>query len=195
MAVMQVGIPVDQPLVAIDQPFLVELHEDLDDGARQPLVHGEALARPVAGRAEPFQLIDDDAAGLGLPRPHLLHEGLAADGAAVRLLPFHHPPLDHHLRGDAGVIHARLPEHVLAAHALEADQDVLQRVVERMPHMERAGDVRRRDDDREMLRARLRARPGAEGVRLLPKVTDLGLDARRVVGLVQHCGSGCGGGC
>ena len=28
--------------------------------------------------------------------------------------------LDHHLRGDAGMIGARLPQHVLAAHALEA---------------------------------------------------------------------------
>ncbi|MER8595675.1 hypothetical protein NKH33_29700 [Mesorhizobium sp. M1182] len=44
----------------------------------------------------------------------------------------HKLALDHHLRGDAGVIHAGLPQHVLAAHALEAHQNVLQRVVERM---------------------------------------------------------------
>ena len=42
--------------------------------------------------------------------------------AAVRLLPLHHLPLDHHLRGDAGVIRAGLPQHVLAAHALEAER-------------------------------------------------------------------------
>jgi hypothetical protein len=46
-----------------------------------------------------------------------------------------------------GVVHTGLPEHVLAQHALVADQDVLQRVVERVPHMQRAGDVRRRDHD------------------------------------------------
>ena len=40
----------------------------------------------------------------------------------------------------------------LAAHALEADQDVLQRVVERMADVQRAGDVRRRDDDRSTAR-------------------------------------------
>ncbi len=67
--------------------------------------------------------------------------------AAVGLLALGKLALDHHLRGDAGMVHARLPQHVLAAHALEADQNVLQRVVERVAHMQRAGDVRRRNDD------------------------------------------------
>jgi hypothetical protein len=34
------------------------------------------------------------------------------------------------------MIDPRLPEHILAAHALEAAQDVLERVVERMAHMQ-----------------------------------------------------------
>ena len=101
-------------------------------------------------------------------------------------LPLHQLALDHHLRGDAGMVHARLPQHVLAAHALEADQDVLQRVVERVAHMQRAGDVRRRDDDGEGLGARLGTRAGAEGVRLLPELGDLRLDGGGIVGLVKH---------
>ena len=83
----------------------------------------------------------------GLPLPDPVDEILAAQVAAMDL-PLHQLALDHHLRGDAGMVHARLPQHVLAAHALEADQDVLQRVVERMAHMQRAGDIGRRDDDR-----------------------------------------------
>ena len=63
-------------------------------------------------------------------------ELLAAHVAAAGSLPLHQLPLDHHLRGDAGMVGARLPQHVLAAHALEAGQDVLQRVVERMAHMQ-----------------------------------------------------------
>ena len=57
-------------------------------------------------------------------------------------------PLDHVLGGDARVVGARHPERVAAVHALVADQDVLERVVERVAQVERAGDVRRRDDDR-----------------------------------------------
>ena len=82
-----------------------------------------------------------------LPRPDLLDEFLAPDRAPVRLLALRQLALDHHLRGDAGVVGAGLPEHVAPAHALEAAQHVLQRVVERMAHVQRAGDVGRRDDD------------------------------------------------
>ena len=97
---------------------------------------------------------------------------LAAEVAAVDL-PLHQLALDDHLRGDAGMVHARLPQHVLAAHALEADQDVLQRVVERVAHVQRAGDVRRRDDDGEGLGVLRRAGAGAESVGLFPDFGDL----------------------
>ncbi len=95
-----------------------------------------------------LQLAGDGAAGLLLPFPDALDELLAAHLAAV-FLPLHQLPLDDHLRGDAGVVGARLPQHVLAAHALEAHEDVLQRVVEGVPDVQRAGDVGRRDDDAE----------------------------------------------
>ena len=88
--------------------------------------------------------------------------------ATVRLLPLRQLALDDHLRGDAGMVRARLPEHVLAAHALEADEDVLERVVQRVADVQRAGDVGRRDDDRERLRPGLGAGAGAEGIRLFP---------------------------
>ncbi len=48
----QLRVPVDQALVLVDQALAVQLDEHLDDGLRQALVHGEALARPVAGRTE-----------------------------------------------------------------------------------------------------------------------------------------------
>ena len=182
----QLRVPVDQPLVPVDQPFAIKLDEHLEHGARQALVHREALARPVAGRAEPLQLVDDGAAALRLPLPDALEEVLAAHLAAARLLALHQLPLDHHLRGDAGVVGARLPQHVLAAHALEPAQDVLQRVVERMAHMQRAGDVRRRDDDRVRLRRGALGPAGAEGARLLPRPVDAAFDFGGLVSLVDH---------
>ena len=154
----QLRIPVHQPLVFVDQAFAVQFDEHFHDGARQALVHGEAFARPVAGGAEPLQLVDDDAAALGLPLPDALEEFGAAHVAAARLLPFHQLPLDHHLGRDAGMIGAGLPQHVAAAHALEAAENVLQRVVERVAHMQRARHVRRRDHDGE--RCWRRAAPG-----------------------------------
>ena len=52
-----------------------------------------------------------------------------------------------HLGGDAGVVGAGLPQHVVALHAPPADQHVLQRVVERVAHVQAARDVGRRDHD------------------------------------------------
>ncbi len=148
----QLGIPVHQPLVFVDQPVAMQFDEHFHDGPRQALVHGETLARPVAGGAQPLQLVDDDAAALVLPLPDALEEFLPPHLAAAGLLALHQLPLHHHLGRDAGMIGAGLPQHVAAAHPLEAAEDVLQGVVERMPHVQRARHVRRRDHDGEGLR-------------------------------------------
>src|SRR4029077_15728199 len=122
----QLRVPVDQPLVLVDEPFAMKFYKNFKNGPRQPLVHGKAFARPVAGRTKTFELVDDGAAALGLPFPYALEEGFAPHLAAALLLPLHELALDHHLRCDAGMVCARLPEHVLAAHALEAAQNVLE---------------------------------------------------------------------
>ncbi len=182
---LQLGIPADKTLILVDQPLLVEGDENLDHRPGQALVHGEALARPVAGSAEPLQLVEDHTAGFGLPLPDLIDELLTAEIAAMDLL-FHKLALDHHLGGDAGMVHARLPKHVLAAHALEADHDVLQRVVERVAHVQRAGNVGRRDDDGKGLGAVCGTGAGAERVGILPQFGDLRLDGLGVVSLLKH---------
>ncbi len=58
-------------------------------------------------------------------------------------------PLDDNLRRDAGMIGARLPQRVKAAHPVIANQRVHNRLLKTVPHMERAGDVRRRQQNAE----------------------------------------------
>ena len=182
----QLGVPVDQTLVLIDEPGAIKFYKNFKNGTRQALVHCEALARPVAGGAEPLQLVDDGTTRFCLPLPDALEELLAPHLAAAGLLALHELALDHHLGGDAGVISARLPEHVPAAHALEPAQDVLQRVVERMAHMQRPGDIRRRDHDRVGLRAGTLGPAGAKGARLFPSPVDSTLDLGGLVGLIDR---------
>ncbi|MPM08936.1 hypothetical protein SDC9_55252 [bioreactor metagenome] len=55
--------------------------------------------------------------------------------------------LDDDLRGDAGVVGARLPQRVVTAHPVVAGQCIHDRLVEAMAHVQRAGDVGRRDHD------------------------------------------------
>src|SRR3990170_8972346 len=79
----ELGVPIDQALVLVDQAGTVEVDEDLAYGARQSLVHGEAEPRPVARAAEPLELADDGVARLLLPLPDAADERLAPERAAA----------------------------------------------------------------------------------------------------------------
>src|SRR6185312_185139 len=140
--------PVDHVLAAADEPFAVEAHEGLAHGVGEPGVHGEALARPVAGGPHQIELLADVALVLLLPPPHPLQEALPAEltpaGAFEAKLALHHE-----LGGNAGVIGARQPEGVVALHAAPAGEQVLERRLEGVADVELAGDVGGRDHDAE----------------------------------------------
>ncbi|MNE21521.1 hypothetical protein D3C80_1146880 [compost metagenome] len=185
---LEMRVPVHQPLVAIDQPVLVQLDENLADGAVKPLVQSKALARPVAGRAQAAQLAHDGPAGFGLPFPHLVDEGVAAHVAAADIALGRQLALDHHLRGDAGVVGAGQPQDGLALHAVIARQDVLKRVVQGVADMQATRHVRRRDDDRIGVRrpvGRL-GRARGEQAALLPLGVDARLGGRGFERLLKH---------
>ena len=105
---VHLGVPIDQPLVAIDQPLAMERDKDAPHRSRQPLIHREPLTAPIRRAAEPAQLVDDGAAGFGLPFPHAFDEFLAAEIALVDL-PLGELIGHDDLGGDAGVIGAGLP--------------------------------------------------------------------------------------
>ncbi len=176
--------PVHHAFAAVDESFFVKLHEHLLDAARILRFHGEPFTRPVARRTEFLELLDDDAAVLFLPFPRALDEFFPPQIVARDLFLFFQFPLEHHVRGDACVISARQPENLLAVHARLAGEDVLNRVVEHVPQVEHAGDVRRRDDDG-IRRApgRHARRVGGEATLLQPEVIPLVLDGLRFVGL------------
>ena len=149
---LEMRVPVDQPLVAIDQPVIIEIDEDLAHSFNHLIVgvamlaHGEGQPRPVTACTKALELLDDLPPALFFPLPDFLDEFLAGKiGAlfAVRV----QLPLNDHLRRNASMICAWLPEDVLALHPRKTDQHVLQRIVQRMAHMQDAGDIGRRDDD------------------------------------------------
>ena len=121
------------------------------------------IVRPVSSQVAPDALDERVAAEL-LARGALLRELL----------------LDDVLGRDAGVVVARLPERVVALHPVPADQHVLDRAVERVAHVQRAGDVRRRHADHERLLAAL-ARARAVEAFVLPGALPALLDAVRLV--------------
>ena len=170
-------VPIDHAHAPVDEAFVVEVAEDVDDAAAAHLVHGEGRAVPVARRAQAAQLLEDDAAVLLRPRPGVLEELLAGEvGLADALL----CQLGHHLGfgGDGGVVGAGHPAGVLAHHAGAAHQHVLDGVVEHVPHVQHARDVGRRDDDRVRLAP---VRGGVKQLVVQPVLVPLRLDVGRIV--------------
>ena len=84
------------------------------------------------------------------------------------------------------MIGAGLPQHVAAAHALEAAQNVLQGVVERVAHVQRARHVRRRDHDGEGLGVAPLGTAGLEGAGVLPDQGHAAFDIGGLVVLLDH---------
>ncbi len=177
-----VRAPVDDAVALVDETLLIHVDKGLAHGLGAGVVHGEALARPVAAGAEGLELLDYPVAELVLPGPDLVQEALAAQVKAglaliAQLL------LDLYLRGDAGVVIAGQPEGGVAVHALVADEDVLDGLVKGVAQVELAGDVGWRDDDGEGLLLGIAL--GVEVVSLEPHVVDLLFDLLGVIDFRQ----------
>ncbi len=149
--------PVDDVEIAVDQTLAVVADEGLPHRSHVTLVQGETFAVPVAGTAEPFQLADDGAPVLLLPLPNAFLESLSPQFLPRGPLRGEHA-LDHVLRSYAGVVVSRQPERRVTLHATAADDEILQRVVQRMAHVQRAGDVGGRYDDGERAAFRVHRR-------------------------------------
>ena len=138
--------PVHDALAAVDQIVMVPVGKRLAHGSCIVGIECEVLVVVVARAAHALDLVDDRVAVLFAPFPALIDEGLAPDlktGDAFvgKLL------VNLGLRGDAGVVGSEHPTGRSALHAGMARAGVLNRIVERMAHVEDARDVWRRDDD------------------------------------------------
>ena len=167
----KVGVPVHEALAAVNLAVVVEGDEDLEDGVVEFFVHCEGRPGPVHTGAKALVLFLDHAAGLFLPLPDLGDEGGAAHVGAGRLLGGGELFFDDKLRGDACVVEAGLPERVVALHPFPAGQDVHERVIEGVADVQKAGDVRRRQHDREGL-CTAGTGTGLEGAGLFPSGVD-----------------------
>ena len=140
------GAPVHDALAAIDKSVVVPVAKHLAHGTRIVGVHGEVLIGKVDRTAHALYLLDDVSTVLVRPVPARLEELLASYLAARDA---HRGKLFVHLglRGDTRMVGAEHPAGGNAAHAVHADDGVLDGVVHGMPHMQNARDVRRRNGD------------------------------------------------
>ena len=170
------GAPVHDALAAVDQAVVVPVAEHLAHRAAELRRHRELLVVEVDGAAHALDLADDGAAVLMGPVPARVQELLAShlkarDALALELL------VHLGLGGDACVVRSQDPAGGAAAHAVVADERVLDRVVHGVAHVQDARDVGGRDDDGAV------SHPLAALVaaRVDPALDELGLRGLRVV--------------
>ena len=175
--------PVDDPAALVDPALLVHLHEDFCYGLVAALVHGEALAVPVAGRTELLELIDDPSAIFLAPVPAILEELLAAQVLLTDTLLFEIVD-DLYFCRDGSMIRSGLPKSVISLHALPADQNVLHCIVQSMSHVELSGDIRRGDNDRKGCFGVVHFR--VEVFLILPVFINPILDSLRIISFGEH---------
>ena len=176
---LEVAIPVHEAIAAIDETVPEHGEERPAHRTGADGVHGEALALPVARAAHRLLLADDPSLVLVLPVLDAPDEALAAEIVTCLAFELEEPLLDDRLRRDPGVIGSGLPERVLAHHAMPSDEEVLHHVVHRVPHVQRAGDVRERHHDH--VTASALVREGAKRVAREPTLVDRCLDPGWVV--------------
>src|SRR5271166_1117785 len=176
-------VPVDEPLVTINEAFAIELDEDASHRRREARVHREAFAAPIRRDTEPAQLMDDGAARLLFPFPDARDEPRAAE-IMFRLALVGELIANHNLGSNAGVIGAGLPQHVATPHALIADQHILQRKVQSVPNMKATGNVWGRHHDG--VGPPVAVGIGGKTTGTLPQRIAARLYGGRMISLVQH---------
>ena len=71
---MQNGVPVDQPLAAVDESLVIQADKHFLHSPGKALIHGETFPAPVHGRAQAPGLAGDGVPGMLFPVPHRLNE-------------------------------------------------------------------------------------------------------------------------
>ncbi len=174
---LQKRVPVHEPFAAIDFALLEEVEERLADRPGADLIEREPGPLPVATTAHLLQLADDAGFVVGFPLPDAIDQARAAQLVPAELLLAQQPSLDDRLRGDAGMVGAGHPQGLESLHPFLANENVLQRVVQGVAEVQRAGHVGRRDDDAVGLAAVGSARYGNSLV--LPRKDTIAVGRRR----------------
>ena len=174
---LELGIPVHQALAAVNEALLEQVEEGVAHGLRANRVQREALTAPVTADAQALELLGDAGFVFVFPFPDAFHQRVAADVVAGLVFVLEKALFDDCLRGDTRMVRTRNPQRVAAGLTAVAYQNILERIVECVSQMERAGNVRGRNHDRE----RFALSAGCKTVILSPGLMPSGFHIFRIV--------------
>src|SRR3989344_8070117 len=145
---MATRAPVYHTLALVDPALFLVMQESGFDRLGVSWVHSEAGSRPIGRGAYFFQLAQDNVSVFFPPLPDAFQKFLAP-----QIMPsfsfFLYLLLDNILRGDSGMVSPGDPKRFISLHSFFAYQNILDRCVERVAHMQRPRHVRRGDGNSE----------------------------------------------
>ena len=136
---------------SVNEPVVVERNEYLLYCGGKIFVHSKTFSCPVTGRAECFELRNYTIAVFMLPFPNVINEFFSAEIIAGKSFFLAKHFLNLYLCCYSGVIRSGNPESAETLHSFISYYRILHRFVECMSHMELPSNVRRRDNDSEVL--------------------------------------------
>ncbi len=147
-------------------------------------IHRKALATPVTGASKALKLLDNDPSVVLLPLPYHFKK-LLTPNIMLGLTLGPELLLNLCLRGNPRMVCTRQPEHFLPLLSGPATKDILQGVIQDMPHVQNSSDVRRRDDYR--ISGLVRGCVRAKTIRLQPLPVPFLLYLARFICLAELC--------
>lgn len=139
-------VPVHQSFASLNEAILEQLKESVPHGRGAHWIHCETRPVPVTTGAKFSQLTQDDCFVLVFPLLGYGDEFVAVHVDASNAVS-EQSSLDDGLRGDARMVGARHPQDLLAQQSVVSNENVLQRIVERVAQMQGGSDVGWRDND------------------------------------------------
>ena len=172
-------IPVNQSLPAINKPVTEQLKEIRPHSLSAHLVHRKTRPLPIARTTHTLKLVDDLFFVFLFPLLNTPDKFLPLKIGASFSLFAKQPFLNNCLSRNARMIRPRHPKSIETLHPAKTDQNILQRIIKRMPKMKRSRHIRRRYHYRigSLIAARIRGKV----VTLLPHFNSCRLNSTRFV--------------
>lgn len=137
-------VPVHHTHPAVNQTLVIEIHKHLDHTLASSLIHGESRTVPVTRSPQLAELLQDNPPVFLRPSPRMLQKLLTRK---IRLLDTLLSQTTHYLRfrSNRSMVRTRHPARILTHHTRPTHQDILNRIIKHMPHVENPRHIRRRN--------------------------------------------------
>ena len=132
---LSLRIPVDHAQTAINQAFLIKVTEYFDYRTTALFIHSKRGAIPIARATERTKLLEDNATMFISPIPRMFEELLTSKVRLIDALLFQ--SFDYlSLGSNRSMIRTRHPTRILSLLTSTANEDILNSLIQHMPHME-----------------------------------------------------------